>query len=140
MINKKYTSNLLSAAVAVFAIVLVSGSFSAANGQTRDPFAKPGWARTKEIKPGIPGKVGSASAAVDLGLPSIESRIDYYKKVREAAAASGQAIPKVTSVLALSEMAVTGIFKTPRGYAAMVEAQPIRLSYTIYPGEKFFDG
>jgi hypothetical protein len=37
-------------------------------------------------------------------------------------------------------MAVTGIFKTPRGYAAMVEAMPIKLSYTIYPGEKFFDG
>ena len=30
-------------------------------------------------------------------------------------------------------MAVTGIFKTPRGYAAMVEATPIKLSYTIYP-------
>jgi len=141
MINKKYTSNLLSAAFAFFAIVLVSGSFSTANGQTRDPFAKPGWARTKENKLGAPGKVGApGSAAVDLGLPSIESRIDYYKKVREAAAASGQTIPKVTSVLALSEMAVTGIFKTPRGYAAMVEAQPILLSYTIYPGEKFFDG
>ncbi|HEX3101543.1 MAG TPA: hypothetical protein VHQ01_07125, partial [Pyrinomonadaceae bacterium] len=39
-----------------------------------------------------------------------------------------------------NEMAVTGIFKTPRGYAAMVEATPIKLSYTIYPGEKFFDG
>jgi hypothetical protein len=142
MINKKYTSNLLTAAFAFFAIVLVSGSFSTANGQTRDPFAKPGWARTKENKPGGPGKVGvgGSAAAIDLGLPSIESRIDYYKKVREAAAAAGQAIPKVTSVLALSEMAVTGIFKTPRGYAAMVEAQPIRLSYTIYPGEKFFDG
>jgi hypothetical protein len=37
-------------------------------------------------------------------------------------------------------MAVTGIFHTPRGYAAMVEATPIKLSYTIYPGEKFFDG
>jgi rRNA maturation endonuclease Nob1 len=37
-------------------------------------------------------------------------------------------------------MAVTGIFRTPRGYAAMVEATPIKLSYTIYPGEKFFDG
>jgi len=49
-------------------------------------------------------------------------------------------LPKVTSVLTLNEMAVTGIFKTPRGYAAMVEATPIKLSYTIYPGEKFFDG
>ncbi len=49
-------------------------------------------------------------------------------------------MPKVTSVLTLNEMAVTGIFKTPRGYAAIVEAMPIKLSYTIYPGEKFFDG
>ncbi|MBN8105900.1 hypothetical protein, partial [Vibrio vulnificus] len=40
----------------------------------------------------------------------------------------------------LSELAVTGIFKTPRGYAAMVEATPIKLSYTIYPGDRFFDG
>ena len=49
-------------------------------------------------------------------------------------------LPKVTSVLTLEEMAVIGIFRTPRGYAAMVEAKPIKLSYTIYPGEKFFDG
>ena len=49
-------------------------------------------------------------------------------------------VPKVTSVLTLNEMSVTGIFRTPRGYAAMVEATPIKLSYTIYPGEKFFDG
>ena len=46
----------------------------------------------------------------------------------------------MTSVLTLNEMAVTGIFRTPRGYAAIVEATPLRLSYTIYPGEKFFDG
>jgi hypothetical protein len=35
---------------------------------------------------------------------------------------------------------VTGIFRTPRGYAAMVEATPIKLSYVIYPGESFFNG
>ena len=35
---------------------------------------------------------------------------------------------------------MTGIFKTPRGYAAIVEATPIKLSYTIYPGDKFFNG
>ncbi len=33
-----------------------------------------------------------------------------------------------------------GIFRTPRGWAAMVEASPIKLSYVIYPGETFFDG
>jgi hypothetical protein len=137
MINKKHISKLLPMGLAL-AAVLVAGNFSAANAQTRDPFAKPGWARHKDQVAG-PGKVGPA-AVTNLGIPSIESRIDYYKRIREAAAANGQPIPKVTSVLSLREMAVTGIFKTPRGYAAMVEAVPIRLSYTIYPGEKFFDG
>ncbi|HEU4596031.1 MAG TPA: hypothetical protein VFS10_12895, partial [Pyrinomonadaceae bacterium] len=42
--------------------------------------------------------------------------------------------------LLLSELQVTGIFRTPRGFAAMVEATPIKLSYVIYPGEPFFDG
>jgi hypothetical protein len=137
MINKKHISKLLPMGLAL-GVVLVAGNFFTANAQTRDPFSKPGWARAKEnVGPG--GKVGPA-AVVSLGIPSIQSRIEYYKKVREAAAVNGQPLPKVTSVLALSEMAVTGIFKTPRGYAAMVEAVPIRLSYTIYPGEKFFDG
>jgi hypothetical protein len=72
--------------------------------------------------------------------PTVESRIEYFKRMREQAATNGQPLPKVTSVLTLNEMAVSGIFKTPRGYAAIVEAIPIKLSYTIYPGEKFFDG
>jgi hypothetical protein len=51
-----------------------------------------------------------------------------------------QPAPKPTTALLLGEMQVIGIFRTPRGYAAMVEATPIKLSYTIYPGEKFYDG
>ena len=51
-----------------------------------------------------------------------------------------QPAPKPTTALILSEMQVIGIFRTPRGYAAMVEATPIKLSYVIYPGETFFDG
>lgn len=137
MINKPNTSRFLTTGVVAFAIAFVIGLSSTASGQTRDPFAKPGWARTKDK---VTGSVSGPAAVSNLGIPSIESRIDYYKKVRESAAASGQPLPKVTSVLSLSEMAVTGIFKTPRGYGAMVEAVPIRLSYTIYPGEKFFDG
>jgi hypothetical protein len=81
-----------------------------------------------------------AGPPVNLGVPVIDQRIDYYKRLREDAVANGTPVPKVTSVLTLSELSVTGIFKTPRGYAAVVEATPIRLSYTIYPGEKFFDG
>ena len=138
MTNKSYTANLLTLSSAVLAIVIGSG-VSEANAQTRDPFAKPGWAKTRDGKPGLPGKPGSGPV-VDLGIPPVQSRIDFYKRLRETAALNGQPLPKVTSVLSLSEMAVIGIFKTPRGYAAMVEAIPIKLSYTIYPGEKFFDG
>lgn len=124
----------LSAVAAV--MVLVAGSFSQVHAQ-RDPFQKPGY-----MKPKIQGPAGKpgASSTGTYGAPAIEARIEYFKRIREAAAANGAPLPKVTSVLTLNEMAVTGIFKTPRGYAAMVEATPIKLSYTIYPGEKFFDG
>ncbi|MBK8303958.1 MAG: hypothetical protein IPK98_11365 [Chloracidobacterium sp.] len=101
--------------------------------------------RSRAIKREKAGTVGTKAARParrprQLRPPAIEARIEYYKRLRETAAANGPALPKVTSVLTLNEMAVTGIFKTPRGYAAMVEATPIKLSYTIYPGEKFFDG
>lgn len=140
MINKSLTKRIATSSIAVFAVMLIGGIVFETSAQ-RDPFAKPGWARTRDPRTGPgPGSKPAAGPAVNLGLPPIESRIEYYKKVRESAALNGQTLPKVTTVLSLSEMAVTGIFKTPRGYAAMVEATPIKLSYTIYPGEKFFDG
>src|SRR5438046_3240522 len=39
-------------------------------------------------------------------------------------------------------MKCTGIFRTPRGWSAIVEATPFtpKLSYVIYPCENFFDG
>ena len=125
------------------AVVLVSGIFSQINAQ-RDPFAKPGYMKPKPtVVPSATGKGAkqiTPPVPVNYGPPAIEARIEYFKHLRETAAAAGAPIPKVTSVLTLNEMSVTGIFKTPRGYAAMVEATPIKLSYTIYPGEKFFDG
>ena len=146
MINK--TSNLrFVVSLAVLAgAVLISGQLFEATAQ-RDPFAKASYMKKAPVggaaavrKPGT-GTTGTATATpVSYGAPVIESRIAYYKQLREVAAANGQPLPKVTSVLTLNELAVTGIFKTPRGYAAMVEATPIKLSYTIYPGEKFFDG
>ena len=140
MTNKERIVRFFATSLAVAGFVLVSGSFSELMAQSRDPFSKPAWARTRDgISPSGPGVKRNGQPA-DLGAPGIEQRIDYYKRLRESAAASGQAIPKVTSVLTLAEMAVTGIFRTPRGYAAMVEAVPLKLSYTIYPGEKFFDG
>jgi len=131
------------------ALLLVAGSSFETSAQ-RDPFAKASYMKKRDAPvngpgtPGIPGKPASTAKApvtpVNFGPPAIDSRIEYYKRLREEAAANGQPLPKVTSVLTLGEMNVTGIFKTPRGYAAMVEATPIKLTYTIYPGEKFFDG
>ena len=78
--------------------------------------------------------------ATKLEPPSIQVRIERYRAQKLAAAAAHVPPPKPTTALLLSEIQVTGIFRTPRGWAAMVEATPIKLSYTIYPGETFFDG
>lgn len=150
MMNKSKVIRFLSLSLAALAFVLMSGNFSQADAQTRDPFEKPGWAKpktnnpvsttttstTKTEKPVKPGP----PAIIVVAAPAIEQRIAFYKRMREEAVMNNQEVPKVTSVLTLDEMAVIGIFRTPRGYAAMVEAKPIKLSYTIYPGEKFFDG
>ena len=72
--------------------------------------------------------------------PSIQQRIERYRTLKMAAASAHVPAPKPTTALLLSEMQVIGIFRTPRGWAAMVEATPIKLSYVIYPGETFFDG
>ncbi len=72
--------------------------------------------------------------------PPIQARIDAYKAQKSSAMNLQQPAPKPTTALLLSEMRLTGVFRTPRGYAAMVEATPIKLSFVIYPGEKFFDG
>jgi len=74
--------------------------------------------------------------------PSIQVRIEAYRAQKAAAAAAHIAAPKPTTALLLGEVQVTGIFRTPRGWSAMVEATPLspKLSYVIYPGESFFDG
>jgi hypothetical protein len=95
----------------------------------RDPFKK----YVPVVKLGKPGPS-------KLEAPSIQIRIERYRAQKLAAASAHVAPPKPTSVLVLSEMQVIGIFRTPRGFAAMIEATPIKLSYVIYPGESFFDG
>ena len=95
----------------------------------RDPFKK-------YVAPARSGKPVSAK----LEAPPIQARIDRYRAQKLAAANAHVAPPKPTSVLLLNEMQVIGIFRTPRGFAAMIEATPIKLSYVIYPGESFFDG
>lgn len=157
MMNKSGKKNIVYSILVAAGFMAMGGSLEPVNAQVgRDPFAKPQWAKPKTQAPAptqpAPGQPGSTKAPSDpsvkkgpvspteVGVPPIEARINYFKMQRERAAEMGLPLPKVTSVLTLDEMAVTGIFKTPRGNAAMVEAKPINLSYTIYPGEKFFDG
>jgi Tfp pilus assembly protein PilP len=97
----------------------------------RDPFKK----YQPVIKP-------AKGAATKLEPPSIQVRIERYRAQKAAAANAHVAAPKPTTALLLNEVQVTGIFRTPRGWSAMVEATPLtpKLSYVIYPGESFFDG
>ncbi|HKR02154.1 MAG TPA: hypothetical protein VJT09_15870 [Pyrinomonadaceae bacterium] len=97
----------------------------------RDPFVK-------YVPPAK--KKRTANGASRVVIPSIQERIEKYKAQKMEAMNRQQPAPKPTTALLLSEMQVTGIFRTPRGYAAMIEATPIKLSYVIYPGETFFDG
>ena len=131
-------------------LVTVAGvSFSAAtlqaNGQTksnvkvaatsrsnqgaRDPF-------TKYRPPQVVVKKSGGLALV----PTIQQRIEEYKAQKLAAMSARVAAPKPTTAFLLSEIQVVGISRTPRGYAAIVEATPIKLAYVIYPGERFYDG
>ena len=95
----------------------------------RDPFRK------YEPPPPNVKKVAGQSP-----VPSIQERITQYKAQKAAAMNARMAAPKPTTALLLSEIQVVGISRSPRGYAAIVEATPIKLSYVIYPGESFFDG
>ena len=99
------------------------------NAGGRDPFRK------YEAPP--PQKVRSTNQSP---IPTIQDRIAQYKAQKAAAMTARMAAPKPTTALLLSEISVIGISRSPRGYAAIVEATPIKLSYVIYPGEPFYDG
>jgi hypothetical protein len=118
-----------------------SGAVSTANGQDkseppasranrggRDPFSK-------YVPPRIVQKKSNLVVP-----PSIQERIQQYKAQKQAAMSARVAAPKPTTAFLLSEVQVIGISRSPRGYAAIVEASPIKLAYVIYPGEQFYDG
>lgn len=149
MINKSNQITFLTLIALV--VGFAWGNLQEVSAQSSDPFFKPSWAKPKDpnakptttvtTKDGKQVVVKNAPPpVVQVGAPAIQDRINYFKTIRERAALNGEPLPKVTSVLTLDEMSVTGIFRTPRGYAAMIQATPISLSYTIYPGEKFFNG
>jgi hypothetical protein len=102
---------------------------SSANRGGRDPFKKYEPARLIVKKSGLM-----------VSAPSIQERIEQYKAQKVAAMNAHVIAPKPTTAFLLSEVQVVGISRSPRGYAAIVEAMPIKLAYVIYPGERFYDG
>ena len=122
------TAALLLAAATTAAAQAASTEYK---GAKRDPF--------DHYKPKIARKVEKKVPA-PVPVPAIQTRIDNYKAQKLAAMNLQQVAPKPTTALTLSEVEVIGIFRTPRGYAAMVQATPINLSYVVYPGEQFYDG
>ena len=138
---KNAIRNLLTAAAILGAIAVASVMTAAQDkAQAKKPVAAErtsGRDPFKKYEPVIKTGKGSTSK---LEPPTIQVRIDRYRAQKMAAASAHVAPPKPTTALLLNEMQVTGIFRTPRGWAAMVEATPIKLSYVIYPGETFFDG
>lgn len=95
----------------------------------RDPF--------RRYEPAPPMTKKTAGQAM---IPSIQDRIALYKAQKQAAMNARLPAPKPTTALLLNEIQVIGISRSPRGYAAIIEATPIKLSYVIYPGESFYDG
>lgn len=119
-----------------------SGAVATASGQDKSE-AKPVTSRSKAGRDPFSKYVPPRAQVKKSGLvvpPSIQERITQYKAQKQAAMSARVPAPKPTTAFLLSEMQVVGISRSPRGYAAIVEATPIKLAYVIYPGEKFYDG
>ena len=140
MLHRRATILLFSAALLIasgFAIGVVGQETQSQKPATtkrtvssgRDPFRK-----YEAPVPTVKRIAGQAA------IPSIQDRIALYKAQKVAAMNARLPAPKPTTALLLSEIQVIGITRTPRGYAAIIEATPIKLSYVVYPGEPFFDG
>lgn len=136
----RFTTFLLSAAIVIangFAMGVLAQEQESQKpvaakrvvGGGRDPFRK-----YEPPPPSVKRTVGQST------VPTIQERITQYKAQKVAAMNARMPAPKPTTALLINEIEVIGISRSPRGYAAIVEATPIKLTYVIYPGEPFFDG
>ena len=140
MRHRKTIGQLARLSAAALALACAASAAAAQDANTNyrpaahDPFVKPKAIPKKKPEPKKKKNVPTLVAP-----PSVKARIEAYKEHRVRAMEAQQPVPKPTTALVLSEMQITGIFRTPRGYAAMVLATPIKLSYVIYPGERLYD-
>ena len=150
MMHDKKTSRVRFTASLLGVMILITGGSSlTAMGQQTEATQQPEKpATTKRVVSGgrdpfrkyEPPRPTMKRIANQSPILSIQERINAYKAQKAAAMSARMPAPKPTTALLLSEIQVIGISRTPRGYAAIVEATPIKLSYVIYPGEPFYDG
>lgn len=140
--NQSKTTTRLAVAMLMAIVVFTSANITGVHAQEnetskrpakrsavgRDPFSK-------YVPPRAPVKKSGLVLP-----PSIQERIEQYKAQKQAAMRNRVPAPKPTTAFLLGELQVLGVSRSPRGYAAIVEATPIKLAYVIYPGEKFYDG
>ncbi|HEU4433254.1 MAG TPA: hypothetical protein VFR51_07635 [Pyrinomonadaceae bacterium] len=126
-------------------LILMSGLVLTAKAQQTEPAPQKPAKRAVSsgrdpFKRYEPPRATVKTARSESPIPTIQERITNYKAQKLAAMNARMPAPKPTTALLLSEIQVIGISRSPRGYAAIVEATPIKLTYVIYPGEPFFDG
>ena len=148
MMHDKKTSRVQFAASLLGVVILVTGGLvlTAVAQETKE--TQPEKPATKRVFSGgrdpfrkyEPPRPTMKRIAGQSPIPSIQERINSYKEQKAAAMQARMPAPKPTTALLLSEIQVIGISRSPRGYAAIVQATPINLSYVIYPGESFYDG
>lgn len=148
MMHDKKTSRLRFTASLLGVLVLITGGLLNTAMAQQTEAIQPQQPATKRVSSGgrdpfrkyEPPRPTVKRLANQSPIPSIQERINSYKALKAAAMTARMPAPKPTTALLLSEIQVIGISRTPRGYAAIVEATPIKLSYVIYPGEPFYDG
>ena len=135
----RWTASLVCAAIFVtsgIAVTAMAQEQQPEKPATTKPAGSGGRDPFRRYEPPKANKRSTNQAAIR----SIQERINNYKAQKAAAMSARMPAPKPTTALLLSEIEVIGISRSPRGYAAIVEATPIKLSYVIYPGETFYDG
>ncbi|HKR10492.1 MAG TPA: hypothetical protein VJT15_00435 [Pyrinomonadaceae bacterium] len=142
--NMHHTKTWLASVVFTAAMVLITGSAFTTMAQETETSKKPVKRKVSSgrdpFKKYEPPRAIVKAPRLESPIPTIVERLNNYKAQKAAAMSARMPAPKPTTALLLSEIQVIGISRSPRGYAAIVEATPIKLSYVIYPGEPFFDG
>ena len=147
MMQAKETSMLSRAVLFLFsaAVIVMSGFVVGVVAQESEPqkpvvTTKKTYGGRDPFRKYEPPRPTMRPTEIQSPIPTIQVRIDQYKAQKAAAMNARMAAPKPTTALLLSEIQVIGITRSPRGYAAIIEAMPIKLTYVIQPGESFFDG